>query len=382
MKLSDGTKSLIFIIVGLVAAAASYFLVIKGNIEDTSNITVEVEALNRQYADLVSKQANRQQYIDDTEKFQGEYDDILAKFPATLNQENTIVFVKEIQEKQEVLIDQVKMGIPEQYYVLGAGVTGIDGAIAEGTEETIVDNNSYVAYKASFPIDYYFVDNFDGLKEFMDYVINYKYRASIDSMKITYNADDKEYKGDFVITFYAVYGDRPDLDVKEFEDIKVGVDNLFSPGGSGQSTGSKLSLFDENSGAAIETEYNYFVRINPTTSDIAGKLVGMGGTNKAGNDISSDENKSEKITFEFVESGDKRYLTYSIGDESKEVEVTSADYATILIQSSDIKDDADKNAAVITINNAMGIPVYVKVVGDDTASRVKISKSGSVKVYQ
>ncbi len=387
MKLSDGTKSLIYIGAGIIAVVLAWLLVISGNMNDIEKLKNETQALNAQYNELLSKEANREQYKEDTIKFNEQFEEIIAKFPATLNQENTVMFVKGMEVNYGVLAEFVEMGIPQQYYVLGSGTAGVDGnieqpAVVDNPENQVVANSNLITYKASFPVEYVFIDNYEGLKQFMDYVINYKYRAAIDSFELSYNKEDDQYKGKFTIDFYAIYGDRPNLDAIELEDVKIGTNNIFAGSEGASSGGSKLNLFDGDNGAAIETSYDYFVRLNPTTSDVAGKLVGMGGTNKAANDLSSNENTSEKISFDFTEVGDKRYLTYSIGDESKEVEVTASDYATILIQSSDFKDDADKNKAVIAINNTMSIPVYVKVVGDDTASRVKISKSGSVKTYQ
>ena len=84
-----------------------------------------------------------------------------------------------------------------------------------------------------------------------------------------------------------------------------------------------------------------------------------------------------------IEIDGKKYVKYGIAGSEKEVEVTNSDDVTVLIQSSDIKTGSDdENTATVTISNEMSIPVYVKVVGDENASRIKVSKSGSVKVYE
>ena len=56
---------------------------------------------------------------------------------------------------------------------------------------------------------------------------------------------------------------------------------------------------------------------------------------------------------------------------------------TVLIQSSEIKDADDANAVAVSVENSSDKTLYVKVAGDETASRVKITnKSGSVIVYR
>lgn len=397
MKMTDGTKSLLFIIAGLALIAIAYFFFISGNIETYNDNKSEIEALTAQYNDLVSKQSKRSQYVEDTDKFNNDYEEVLNKFPAALNQENVVMFVKGIEDNYKVASESVDMGIPEQYYVLGSGTVGTDGAVSttdtttenattDTTTEVVADDaitsEMLTAYKVTYPIK--FSGEYDGLKQFMDYIIGYKYRVTIDTMNIAYNAEDDIYSGDFEISFYDIEGDsRVNKDDIQLDDVKTGVNNIFNSNGSGSTSGgSKLNLFDEDQGAAIEDKYDFFARINPTSSDVAGKLVGTGGNGKALNDISSDKNESEDISFAFSEYEGKKYVTYSIAGEEKEVEVTSEDYVTLLIQSSDLKDDKDKNAASIEVSNNMSIPVYVKIVGDETASRLKVTKSGSVKVYK
>ncbi len=413
MKATDGQKALLFGLLGALIVVGTWFLFGNKLVTETNDMKSEVQILTAQYNDLVAKDANRQQYIDDTTTLEGDYAEILAKFPAKLNQENTIMFLDGAHEKFDLLYDSVELSEKLQFYVLGTGAVTVnnDGTVVSDTTATtaadttatdtttaadttaattdvategtaVPAESGLVAYSAEFPVSY--IGTYEGLKSFMDYIINYKYRVTLSEMSIEYDEESNAYKGDFIMNHYDVEGDREDLDAITLDNVDTGVDNIFtgsSKGAASNSTG--LNKYDDNSGATIEKSNDFFAMINPTTSDVNGKIVGQSGSGKEANYVTSNNNKVEAITFKFREVDGKKYVKYGIAGSEKEVEVTSSDDVTVLIQSSDIKTGSDdENTATVTISNEMSIPVYVKVVGDEKASRVKVSKSGSVKVYE
>lgn len=419
MKLNDTYKGLIFGLIGVIAAVASFMYVAQPNYQTMQSIKSENVVLKSRLAELQAKQANREQYLADTAKFNEEYDAILNSFPADLNQEVTIMFVEGLRDNYGFDATSLEMGEKEQFYTLGVGggdaalstgdtasaeTTDEDAAAVEGTDTadatatTTTDTATtgtevlatsepapqYDCYRAMFPMEY--VGSYDGIKDVVNYVDTYSDRMTISSIGIEYDAENDVYTGEVEMYCYSIEGeDRPERTV-DLNDVQTGVSNIFNSGASVSTTvEATLSKYDDTEGSAIETNYDFYTMLNPASSDVSAKLVGQNGTGKEASVISNTDDSVSTVTYEFYDKDGKTYCKYTLDNsESYEAEVTSAEDVKVLIKSSARKDNDDKVGVRVTINNSSKLPVYVKVSGDDSVSpRVTIAgKSGSVKVYK
>lgn len=346
-----------------------YLYVFKPNMEDKDSIESEITTLQAKYDDLYAKSQNKQQYLDDTAKFKADFDKELEKYPATLDQELTVMFVKGLTKDEgdkQFDVSSTGLGRPEQFYALGAGAVAEDGTPAAGT---------YAAYKGEFPLVY--TGSYEGLKDYIDYIMNYKYRMNLSSMNIAYDAENDVYSGNVVMNAYCVVGGERQADTIS-TDVKNGVENIFH-GGDGAAAG-KTYAYDADNGASIITKHDIEILLNNANNDTAdGIIVSAGGNDTY---VTSSENTVETLVFTIAEEEGKIFATYAIGDKSYKKEVTSADL-TVYVQSSKRVDSADTNGVKVTVDNKTNVPVFFKVDGDDTTSpRFSVgSKSGTVKVY-
>ena len=258
-------------------------------------------------------------------------------------------------------------------YVIG------NAALVEGEPEPASDQ--LVCYSAAFPITY--TGSYKSLKDVVQYIDHFSDRMTVDTLNITYAGDDT-YSGNLDLTCYSVEGaDRPERSL-ELNQIEIGVDNIFEGGDGAGASDSSLNKYDDKDGTAIESSYDFYIMLNPSTSDVSAKVLGQNGTGKEKTVISNNDNTVSSLTYDFYENDGKIYCKYTLDEnQSYEAEVVSAEDVKILIQSSARKNDDDKVGVKITINNSTSMPVYVKVAEDDAVSpRVTVTKSGSVKVYQ
>ena len=207
---------------------------------------------------------------------------------------------------------------------------------------------------------------------------------TVNSLSISYT-DADTYEGSMDIFCYSVEGEsRPERSI-DLNQVEIGVDNIFggSAGASGSSS-STLNKYDENDGADIETNYDFYTMVNAASSDVSAKVVGQNGAGKDSSVISNSDNSISTVKYEIYELDGKNYCKYTLDNQnSYEAEITSAEDVKLLIQSSARKNDDDQVKVKITIDNQTALPVYVKVSGDDSVSpRVSITKTGLVKVYQ
>jgi hypothetical protein len=409
MKLKDSEKALILGLIGVAVAALSILYIAKPNYESKQSIDAECAQLQVRLADLQTKMNDKEKYVSETEECNKTYDELLNRFPADLNQEVTIMFVDGIMEDNDFSVSSLSLGDPEEFYVLG--LNGGDATLSDTTsddsttddttsdttdtaetttgdltvdEDNVVDS-SYRCIRAAFPMSY--SGSYESVKDVISYINNYQDRMTVDSIDIAYSEDADEYSGSISVTCYAITStERPERNL-ELNDVETGVSNIFTSGSSsvgGSDSESGLNKYDENDGAAIESNYDFYAMLNAASSDVSAKVVGQNGTGKEASVISNSDDSVSTLTYDFYEKDGKNYCKYTLDSSSYEAEVTSAEDIKVLIQSSSRKNSDDNAGVRVTIRNTTSLPVYVKVSGDDSVSpRVDIAtKSGTVKVYK
>lgn len=410
--MKDSEKGMLLGLAGVGIAVAVIMLMAKPNYEEVQSINAEIVQLQDRLNYLNQREANREQYLADTEKYNAEFEEVLQAFPADMNQEITIMFLDGIKKNNDFSLQSLTLGEKEQFYTLGQGgadaaLTGTDAAATEaasteaaateaasteaaaaGTETLAegeaVDTSSYNCYRADFPISYY--GSYDSLKDVINYVGSYSDRMTINTLEVSYDPEADLYAGSLDLYCYSI--ESPDRDERKIDlnEVEIGVDNIFDVDGvSGGSSSSGLNKYDENDGAAIESSYDFYAMLNAASSDVSAKVVGQNGTGKEASVISNSDNSVSTLSFDFYEQEGKTYCKYTLDNStSYEAEVTSAEDVKLLIQSSARKNNDDSAGVRVTIRNTSNIPVYVKVSGDDAASpRVTItSTTGAVKVYK
>lgn len=418
--MKDSEKALLLGLVGVGAAVASLMLVAKPNYEAKQRIDSENVQLEQRLAYLNDREANREQYLVDTEKFNAEFEERLQAFPADLNQEITIMFLDGIKKNNDFSLQSLQLGQKEQFYTLGQG--GADASLGTPAAETAGEESAegdtdtadagtteaadtaaadtaggsleegmatgastaYQCFRAVFPIDYY--GSYDSLKDVIKYVDSYSERMTINTLEISYDPDGDIYDGTLDLYCYSIESSERDERHIDLNEVEIGVDNIFDTGASGgSSSSSTLNKYNENDGAAIESNYDFYAMLNAASSDVSAKVVGQNGAGKEASVISNSDNTVSTLSFDFYEQNGKNYCKYTLDNSiSYEAEVTSAEDVKLLIQSSARKNDEDLAGVRVTIRNTSSIPVYVKVSGDDGVSpRVTItSTTGSVKVYK
>ncbi len=357
--MSQSNIRIILIILAALVLGGVYLYVYKPNMDDKNSLDSEISTLQAKYDDLKAKEVHRDEYIALTKEYNEKFDDAIAIFPATLDQEISVMFMKGVEKDQGNLkfdINSVGLGKEELFYSLGSG-----GASADGTA-----SGAYDCYKAAFPISYN--GSYEGIKDFVDYIMAYKYRMNITSASIAYDASADVYSGVINLNAYCVTGGDRQADTVT-TDVQNGVSNIFL-GGSGAATPS-------SSGASTVSASSNDVKItlnNANGDSNAGVVISAGGSNitYSDNDVATVDVKIEGNT-----------ATISLG--SDEITVDIADGASsfgIYVNSSARVDSDDTNGVKLNVSNSSDVAVDIKVDGDDSSSpRFTVgSKSGTVRV--
>ena len=377
MKLSKSNIKLILFIVAVAIVGLTYLYVFKDNMSDAESIQSEVDTLQARYDELSEKQKDRDMYEAKTAEYNEKFEERLAYFPATLDQEISVMFIKGVEKDQGNLqfgVESVGLGEPESFYSLSAASAA---DTSESTDTTDTDTTAvpgdYQCLTAAFPINY--TGSYEGIKDFIDYIMAYKYRMNISSIDIAYNSQDDTYSGTVNLNAYCVTGDGREAD-KVDVNVPEGVTNIFQ-GGSGAPSVS-TSSHDSEEGADIKDNHDILVGLNNANGDSSDGIIVSAGGKK----VSSTANSIETVDVTVKEEDGKNMVEVKLGDDSYSFELTDKDL-TIYVESSKRVDSDDKNGIKMNVSNDTDIPVYVKVADDDTdAPRFALgSKTGTVKVY-
>lgn len=369
--MSKANISILLVLLSAAIIVGVYLYVYKPNMEDKDALQAEINTLQARYDDLSAKAQKKDQYLADTAMYKAEFEDEVAYFPATLDQEISVMFIKGINKDEGVKqfdVNNVGLGKPSMFYVLGSG------AVQTNSNVSYTDD-SYLCYSAAFPVSY--TGSYEGIKDLIDYVMAYKYRMNISSITMSYNSETDTFTGAISLNAYCVTGGDREAD-KISVNVNNGVDNIFH-GGSGAVAVSSFE-YDADNGAAIVSNHDVNILLNNANNDTSdGIIVSAGGSDTY---VTSGANEVQTLVITVDNEEGKNFVTYAIGDKSYKKEIVSSDLK-IYVESSKRVDGNDKNGVKVTVDNKTSLPVFFKVADDDTTSpRFSVgSKSGTVKVY-
>lgn len=235
-SITKGQRNLLLFILGIAILVLPIRFLAMSNFDDKKSIESQYNERQTYYNSLLEKDANRQQYIADTEKYKADYEAVLAEFPSELYQDNTIMYLQGVKDKYKFNFPSVTMGEETLFYTLGAGAVGdvtvadnssasTDAAASDVTiDDSAATASGYNCYSASFPVTY--EGDYKDIKDVIDYIKNGDYRMTLDDVTIAFNEQTGKYEGDMTITSYAVNGDDRTTDHADVN-VQTGTNNIF-----------------------------------------------------------------------------------------------------------------------------------------------------------
>lgn len=238
-SITKGQRNLLLFILGIAILVVPIRFFAMSNFDDKKSIDNQRAERETYYNDLKAKDANRQQYIEETEQYTKDYENILAEFPSELYQDNTIMYLQNVKDKYKFNFPSVTMGEETLFYTLGSGAVGdvtvADNGSADSSAETdssagdvTLDEDTtasgYNCYSASFPVSY--EGDYKDIKDVIDFIKSGDSRMTLDDISISFDEGTGKYTGDMTITSYAVNGDDRTTDHADVN-VQIGTNNIF-----------------------------------------------------------------------------------------------------------------------------------------------------------
>jgi len=373
MKESD--KKILIVLGAIIILVAAWFLVVSPTRDDIKGLEAENETLRARLDDLIAKEQMKDQLEKETAEAKERFAAELVKYPADLNQETTVMFMKGVEQANEFLYDSIAMPKEKQFYVLGGQAdenelqTEADAAAAAAAE-------NYVATSCEYSVEY--IGTYPGIKDFMDYVANYKYRMNISEIAISLDEETGLFEGQLITNAYAVSGPGRTPDTVDVT-VPEGKENIFL--GDGVNIGG-AGAFDTDNGQSIVANHELMMILDNANNDSTDGFIVAADSRDDATFVTSSDNSVVEVKLTVTEEDGKKFVEYAIGNKKYKSEFTG-DSLTVYVNSAARVDNDDKNGVDVVISNGTTIPVVFKVVDDDTTSprfNVK-TREGTVKVY-
>lgn len=382
MKISDRDVKLLYVVLSIAIIVCAYFFGFRKLTAANEALDKEISELKVRHTTLRTMETNAKKYSDDTVVYNDNYDKIIAKFDTGYSQEYSILFIKELEDKLDVWLSQAGLAQTDNVYTFGQ----IQSTNPSSESGSSVYSSDYKGYKTVLTLTYQ--ASYDDFKNLIEYINNYKYKCTIDSMSMSYNSESDVVSGSLVVSQYAITGkDRPFNNVN-INGILNGTGNIFDSEifGGGENA-------DDINGDKIMSDYDYYIALQAANEDsaVSGITVNPRGDLTGDKAIFSEANERQEFYLRFFEEDGVYYAQYSVGEQqfpATEFEKGSmflpGEYLSFMVLSSQRVGDDDMVAVDATIVNDTDMTLNIKIANEDKGNPrfVVKSTSGDVVIYE
>jgi hypothetical protein len=217
MKISDRDKNLILFVLLAAIIALPIVFFIKPKKEDITALDNELVSLNERYTYLKALYEKKPFYESEIERLSKERDEIIKGFAQGIKQENTIMFLRNIELTFPIYMSS------EQYSDY-AYTTVAEGSYNENGEL----EGDLTAMQSDVVVSYYC--EYDQFKQLLDYIFNYKDKIAISAISARYNTETGYLEGTFNLSEYAIIGTGRSVATVPIPELKRGENEaIFYP---------------------------------------------------------------------------------------------------------------------------------------------------------
>ena len=245
MEISARDKKLLVYLLAISIIAGAYFFVAKPLLDKQAALTEEISELQQRVTHYTEIYNNMESYEGKIAEAQTKYNETCNKLFGGLNQDNTIIMVKDLEDTTDVWI--ARLSFNEEEVVFGeaaaegeavdeaadgtgdvAATDATDGTAAEGGEAEAAGPVSIQGVRQDLNIDY--AASYDNFKRFIEYIENYDERLFISSINASYSVDSGLVGGSIVLSQYAILGTDKEYKAPEINNVQLGNDTIFKTG--------------------------------------------------------------------------------------------------------------------------------------------------------
>ena len=378
-KISEKDKKLLMVLLAFGILACAYFFGNQKLTALTDKYQQETTILKVKQKDLVDKNKDREKYIKDTETFKNTSNVIFSNFSSGTSQDASLDFLNKIEMITGTWIKSTTLSDTSQIYTFGS--VNSTNPSSSGVK---VYSTDMAGFKTTLTLTY--EAKYSQWKSLINFVNNYYSKNSIESIAMSFNEVTGLVSGTMTLSTYAITGSQRPFVAPKFNG-QIGTDNIFN---SSLFNSRKADMIDEN-GEYILSDYDYFIMLNASTSDVDSCIIGKKNDSTKESIISSNSNVSENVEVKVAGSSGNYTIQYKIGkitypatNYEKGAALVPGNTLDLLIISSSRISASDKSSINLNLINESDLTLSVKVCNDDLENPrlVYAGKTGSINIYK
>ncbi len=213
MKIKDRDVKILLLLLIVAIVVLPYVFFIKPTNEKIDGLTAEIQTLSERQAYLQALDQNRDYYLKSIEVLNSARDELIANYPGGIKQENTIVFLRNLELTNPLSMLVISFGDV-------ASIPVADAYVDQNGEE----HEALTALAQTNTIN--FTSTYEEMKSMLAYFNNYEERMVVSAISM----DKKEtglLEGTFVVNQYAVLGTGKELAPAKIPAVEHGVVDVF-----------------------------------------------------------------------------------------------------------------------------------------------------------
>ena len=300
MEISARDKKLLVYLLAISIIAGAYFFVAKPLLDKQAKLNEEISELQQKVTHYTEIYNNMDNYESQIAEAQTKYNETCNKLFGGLNQDNTIMMVKDLENATDVWI--ARLSFTEEDVVFGEEIADANAesdVAADATGEVATNDAAEAAtadggeaapasmqgVRQDLNIDY--AASYDNFKRFIEYIENHDERLFISSINATYSVDSGLVGGSMVLSQYAILGTDKEYKAPEINNVTLGTDTIFK-------TGTTLLAPDSEEGLTSQTlsneNTNEAESENSTEDEAENEAESESNNNSGNNEAQSDNN--------------------------------------------------------------------------------------------
>lgn len=242
MKVKKSEINILIMLIGILLAVLSYFVVYSKFTEKKDALAVENATLQSEVDALQQLADNKQFYIDETNRMDNEIQDILSSFPGETRAEDHVMYSAGLEAMlpNTIWVNGLTIEETEMVHIATSSAESeapTGDAVVEDTGDgtagdAVVPSNglkdTVFLYSSPFSLDYRIT--YRSFKEVVQMILQSDERMSIQEISLSYDADTGCLIGRLDATVYTVTG--IDYIYKELDipGVRLGVADIFKAG--------------------------------------------------------------------------------------------------------------------------------------------------------
>ena len=224
MEITNRDKKLLVYLAAIAIIAAAYFFGARPLLDKQMALQDEAMSLQTQVSRYINIYNNKGDYENKIAEYEVQYEELLGKFFVSLDQENTIMMIRNVEKETGVLISRLAF----QESQVMVGTSSDDASGSDASTEGVPSGASLTGIKQDLSIDY--SASYADFKKFLEYIKNSNQRLYISSISSSYSLESGRVTGTLILSQYALDGAEVEKTAPDLSGVTTGVGNIFTSG--------------------------------------------------------------------------------------------------------------------------------------------------------